>query len=404
MATLNSSINRAIEVIAKARHVVIVTGAGISAESGVPTFRGGGNSAVWRGMPFTELSSARMVRDDLPLIWEWFDYRRGLVGECEPNPGHSAIADAQFYKRFDSLILVTQNIDGLHQAAGSLDAVELHGNINRARCLSCGHLSSLFDLPAETRPPKCPSCEGLMRPHVVLFGEQLDEKDYSLAIDAAVVCDVCIVVGTSAVVYPANEIPRIAKRSGATVIEVNPERTDLTPLADISILAAAGCVLPDLLSMDPLIRIDDNDREFLSRILRLDNERLDQELLEARKDVVLQLGCEGGGLDITRLSTLDGKQFFRHSGSSIALDENEDEVWNSWHGDPHSDFVAAIDDATADMPIFWMKPMALKPEFRLQLEEYIQRKIDEATPEVRRRMGSLMPENADGWFRWLDRR
>jgi NAD-dependent deacetylase len=241
-------IHRVREYLEGRRKVLVLTGAGVSAESGVPTFRGGGGTTVWRGMPFDQLSSAQMVERDLPLVWEWFDYRRNTVGNCSPNLGHLAIADAQNSGRFEEFTLVTQNIDGLHAVAGSLGVIELHGNINQARCLSCGRLRSLNEVDEDERPPVCPDCLDSMRPNVVLFGEQLDEDALLRAYESAAVCDVCIVVGTSAVVYPANQIPKIAKRDGAFVVEINPEATELTSLADVSVRGTAADVLPRLFS------------------------------------------------------------------------------------------------------------------------------------------------------------
>ena len=238
-------ITTARDKLCSAHALLILSGAGISAESGVPTFRSGGTSLVWRGMPFEELSSARMVQQDLPLVWEWFDYRRDVLKNCKPNPGHIAIANAQ--DKFDDFTLVTQNIDGLHRAAGSRHPIELHGNIHQARCLSCRYLRSLTDILEDKRPPICPECSDSMRPDVVLFGESLDEDALQTAYDKAATCDVCIVVGTSAVVYPAANIPLIANREGAFVIEINPQETDLTPLVDLSLRGAAGEILPELL-------------------------------------------------------------------------------------------------------------------------------------------------------------
>jgi NAD-dependent deacetylase len=200
-------------------------------------------------MPFEQLSSAEMVETNLPLVWEWFDYRRGVVGGCEPNAGHRAVADAQNSGRFEEFTLVTQNIDGLHAAAGSHDLIELHGNINQARCLSCRCILSLDEIGEDERPPVCPECMDSMRPNVVLFGEQLDEDALLRAYDTAAACDVCLVIGTSAVVYPANQIPKIVKREGAFIVEVNPEATELTPLADVSVRGAAADVLPRLFSL-----------------------------------------------------------------------------------------------------------------------------------------------------------
>ena len=241
-----AKVRDATSLIREARSIVVLTGAGVSAESGVPTFRGGGRSMVWRGMPFEQLSSAEMVERDLPLVWEWFDYRRGVLADCRPNPAHIALAVAQRSKRFDSFTLVTQNVDGLHFIAGSTDVVELHGSIREARCLSCRVIRSIDALPSDERPPVCPECSDAMRPNVVLFGEMLDENAVAAAYEAASTCELCLVVGTSAVVYPANQIPSIARRQGASVIEVNPEETALSSMARISIRAAAGEAVPQI--------------------------------------------------------------------------------------------------------------------------------------------------------------
>src|SRR5882724_8966641 len=148
-----------------ASSVLVLTGAGVSAESGVPTFRGEGNSAVWKGLPFDVISSAHMVERDLPAVWEWFDYRRDLLKILEPNAAHSAIVD--WAHGFEDFTLVTQNIDGLHQKAGSRDVIELHGSIWRARCISC-HSRYEFS-PEELRPQECVGCGDAVRPDVVLF-------------------------------------------------------------------------------------------------------------------------------------------------------------------------------------------------------------------------------------------
>lgn len=244
----HEKIARVKRIIGDSKRFFTLAGAGISAESGVPTFRGGGGAPVWRDMPFDQLSSAKMVETDLPLVWEWFDYRRGVLAGCQPNAGHMAIAQAEKSGRFESFTLVTPNIDGLHAQAGSTDIIELHGNINQAWCLSCGNLQELSDIDEYERPPVCPNCFDSMRPNVVLFGEPLDEDLLLKAYEAASACDVCIVVGTSAVVYPANQIPQIAKREGARLIEINPEETELTAFVDVSIRGNAADVLPIILA------------------------------------------------------------------------------------------------------------------------------------------------------------
>ena len=238
---MNGEIAKVVETLGRANSIAILTGAGISAESGVPTFRGGGGTAVWKGMRFDQISSAEMVRRDLPAVWEWFDYRRGVLRECEPNPAHFAIAEWQ--ERFGSLTLVTQNIDGLHRAAGSSDVIEVHGNINRSRCVSC---STVFQMERDTVPhdPDLCECGSPVRPDVVLFGEMLPQGAYERGAAAAASCDVFLTIGTSALVYPAAMLPEIARKSGAVVVEVNPEGTPLTAMCDVSLRGKAGEILP----------------------------------------------------------------------------------------------------------------------------------------------------------------
>jgi NAD-dependent deacetylase len=227
----------------RAKSVLVLTGAGVSAESGVPTFRGGGQTAVWKGMPFDVISSARMVQRDLPAVWEWFDYRRGILETLRPNPAHVALANWQ--ERFKDFTLVTQNIDGLHQLAGSRDVIELHGNIWRARCVSCPAKRDLRgEVKANERPPVCLECGEAMRPDVVLFGEMLPSGAFERAAAKARACEICFIIGTSAVVYPAATLPEMASDAGAYTIEINPEPTPLSALCDEVICGKAGEVLP----------------------------------------------------------------------------------------------------------------------------------------------------------------
>ena len=225
-----------------AQSVLVLTGAGVSAESGVPTFRGGGNTAVWKGMPFDVISSAGMLQRDLPAVWEWFNYRRNLLASLKPNAAHQTIAGWQ--DRFSDLSVVTQNIDGLHQAAGSKDVIELHGNIWRARCFDCDARDALSELKIDDQVPSCFECGGSLRPDVVLFGEMLPTGAFERAADAAQRCEICFVVGTSAVVYPAASIPEIARANGAYLVEVNPERTPLSGICDEVLTGKAGEILP----------------------------------------------------------------------------------------------------------------------------------------------------------------
>jgi len=228
------------ERFAQAQRVCVLTGAGISAESGVPTFRGGGNSAVWKGMPFDVISSAAMVQRNLPAVWEWFDYRRDLLKSLEPNPAHLELA--RWQDRFKDFTLVTQNIDGLHQKAGSRKVIELHGSIWRARCIAC---ETRHEIPLTgARPDACFECGDHLRPDVVLFGEMLPHGAYELAAAKATECELCFVIGTSALVYPAASLPEVALAHGAYLCEVNPERTPLSDSCDEVLTGKAGVLLP----------------------------------------------------------------------------------------------------------------------------------------------------------------
>ncbi len=232
------------QILASASRVFVLTGAGISAESGVPTFRGGGNTSVWKGMPVEQISSAQMVNRNLSAVWEWFDYRRSLLRQVAPNAGHKAIA--AFQDRFERVTLVTQNIDGLHQSAGSRDVIELHGSIWRARCVTC---EARFEISRfDARPDACLACGDRVRPDVVLFGELLPSGAFERAAVMAAQCELCIVVGTSALVYPAAGLPNIAREAGAFICEVNPERTPLSDLCDEVVTGKAGDVLPMLIT------------------------------------------------------------------------------------------------------------------------------------------------------------
>jgi NAD-dependent deacetylase len=228
--------------LANATRVLVLTGAGVSAESGVPTFRGGGHSAVWKGLPFDVISSGAMLERNLPAVWEWFDYRRDVLRSLKPNAAHDAIA--RWQERFPTLTVVTQNVDGLHQRAGSRNVVELHGSIWRARCTVCrsGH-----EIPREgDRPEACRDCGNALRPDVVLFGEMLPVGTFEFAAQRAGSCELCFVIGTSGLVYPAAGLPGIAQSAGAFVCEINPELTPLSDLCDEVLIGNAGQVLPAL--------------------------------------------------------------------------------------------------------------------------------------------------------------
>ena len=221
--------------------IVVLTGAGISAESGVPTFRG--EDGLWRQYRAEELATPGAFGANPSLVWEWYDWRRGLIAGCEPNAAHRALAEMDEHCR--DFVLITQNVDGLHQRAGSRRVVQLHGNIWQVRCTAEGTVFDNQDVPLTDVPPKC-SCGALLRPHVVWFGESLDAEILGAAYRTAERCRLMVVVGTSAVVQPAASLPVIAKQRGARLIEINVDRTALSPLADEVILGPAAEELPKL--------------------------------------------------------------------------------------------------------------------------------------------------------------
>ncbi len=222
--------------------LVALTGAGISAESGVPTFRGEGG--LWRRYDPSKLATPEAFRRDPKLVWEWYAWRREIIARAEPSEAHKILADLE---RKKGLWVITQNVDGLHQRAGSRNVVELHGSIWKVRCISCGARYYDRRVPLEEIPPRCGECGGLLRPDVVWFGEPLPEDALERACDLSERAEIFLVIGTSATVYPAAELPLIAKRRGAKVIEINPEETPLTPFADLSIRKGASEGLREVL-------------------------------------------------------------------------------------------------------------------------------------------------------------
>jgi NAD-dependent deacetylase len=233
-------VRRAAEALRGARGVVVLTGAGISAESGVPTFRGA--DGLWHSFRAEDLATPEAFARDPSLVWEWYDWRRGLIAKVRPNPGHEALA--RWEARFPGLVLITQNVDGLHPLAGSTAVLELHGDIWKTRCPAEGTVRENRDVPLPEIPPRCPACGGLVRPHIVWFGESLDPAVIQAAYAASHASDVMVVVGTSSIVYPAAALPLAAAEGGAVIIEINPEPTPLTEAARISIRGKAGEVLP----------------------------------------------------------------------------------------------------------------------------------------------------------------
>lgn len=230
-----------VEALLSADYLTVLTGAGVSAESGVPTFRG--EDGLWRKHNPMELATPEAFERDPKLVWEWYVYRRGLMGRVHPNPAHEAIAELEaLYPKF---LLITQNVDNLHRRAGSKELVELHGNIFKVRCSRCQRKS--HELPDLSElPPRC-ECGANLRPDVVWFGEALPREAVERAFQASVECDCMLVVGTSAVVQPAASLPLMAKREGAFVAEINYEPTALSSLVDVSLLGKAGEIMPKLL-------------------------------------------------------------------------------------------------------------------------------------------------------------
>jgi len=229
--------------IQSASTVVALTGAGISAESGIPTFRGAGG--LWRSFRPEELATPEAFARDPKLVWEWYLWRRGLIARAEPNPGHYALARLE--QRAPRFLLVTQNVDGLHERAGSRAVLKLHGDIWEVRCTSCGAAQRDERLSFDRMPPRC-TCGGLLRPAVVWFGELLPARVWQEAERAVAEAELLLAVGTSALVYPAASLVPLAKRSGARVIEVNLEPTPYSEWLDCSLRGKAGELLPRLIS------------------------------------------------------------------------------------------------------------------------------------------------------------
>jgi NAD-dependent deacetylase len=224
------------------KKIVVLTGAGISAESGVPTFRG--ENGLWHRYRAEELATPAAFEANPKLVWEWYDWRRGIIGEAEPNPGHKAIAEME--QLFPHFALITQNVDGLHRRAGNSKIIEIHGNLWQLRCVRDNRVHEDFRVPLPAIPPLC-ECGALLRPHVVWFGEPLDQGDLAQAYALIKKCDILLMVGTSAVVQPVASFPLIATQAGAMVIEVNKDPTPLSSLADAAFQGKAGEILPALL-------------------------------------------------------------------------------------------------------------------------------------------------------------
>jgi NAD-dependent deacetylase len=230
------------DFLAGVERIAVLTGAGISAESGVPTFRG--PDGLWRQYRAESLATPEAFDRDPVLVWQWYDWRRGLIAAVEPNAGHRVLAGWE--KLFGDLTVITQNVDGLHRKAGSQNVLELHGNIWRTRCTRDGTVREDRESPFRTIPPLCPACGALLRPDIVWFGESLDPRVLDRALEASAACQAMFVIGTSSIVQPAASLPIRAAGVGAKLIEINPERTPLSDRADVFIQGKAGEILPDL--------------------------------------------------------------------------------------------------------------------------------------------------------------
>jgi NAD-dependent deacetylase len=240
-------IQEAARRLAPARQVAVLTGSGVSRESGIPTFRDA-QEGLWARYDPMELATEQGFLRNPKLVWEWYVYRFGMVDAARPNPGHLAIAGLE--QIFPAVTVITQNIDGLHQAAGSTDVIELHGSIRRYKCLPGRHTGFTradFADQAEL-PPKCPQCGALLRPDVVWFGELLPADALARAFDVSQSCDAMLVVGTSGAVEPAASLPFHAARAGALVVDVNPDRDHIAAIAEIFLQGPGGRVLPRLVA------------------------------------------------------------------------------------------------------------------------------------------------------------
>jgi NAD-dependent deacetylase len=228
----------------QAKYVVAFTGAGMSAESGVPTFRG--DDGLWKKFKPEELANFDAFIRNPDLVWEWYKYRKQLIATVQPNRGHYALAEME--TMFEKFSVITQNIDNLHRRAGNRNVYELHGNIERSYCISCGTLYSNEEIFQQEKAPRCTKCQGFIRPDVVWFGEMLPAEEWQKSEAAARQSDVFFSIGTSSIVYPAAELPHIAQQSGSYVIEINIEPTELSHRADEVIRGKAGEVLPQLVT------------------------------------------------------------------------------------------------------------------------------------------------------------
>jgi NAD-dependent deacetylase len=220
--------------------LVVFTGSGVSAESGIPTFRDKGG--LWKSHRPEELATPSAFIRAPQLVWEFYNWRRNLVASCDPNPAHLTLAQMEI--EIDDFCLITQNIDGLHQRAGNKNILELHGSLWKLICTVCRKTRIDHEIPEQFKIPTCYHCGEMMRPHVVWFGESLDPEILRMATKMASKARTMLIIGTSALVHPANSLPMIAKYAGAHLIEVNPNKTPISPIMDLHLSGSSGEIIP----------------------------------------------------------------------------------------------------------------------------------------------------------------
>jgi NAD-dependent deacetylase len=241
---LDAALDCAANLLRRAERLAVLTGAGISAESGLATFRGAGG--LWEGHRVEDVATPEAFERDPNLVWRFYHVRRANLQTAQPNPGHHALVALEERFSPDRFTLITQNVDGLHRAAGSRRLLEIHGSIRRVRCTGCGKVE---DRGTEPLPklPRCGGCDGLLRPDVVWFHEMLPQDIWLQAEEAVQTCQCFLVVGTSAIVYPAAGLIRLARDYDASVIEVNLDRTDASHWVDVTLQGPSGILLPELI-------------------------------------------------------------------------------------------------------------------------------------------------------------
>lgn len=242
MNEIGEKLKKAKEIINSSKYVVVLVGAGLSQESGVPTFRG--KDGLWKQFRPEELATPQAFMRTPELVWEWYCWRRSIIARAEPNSAHYAIVELE--KRCEQFLLITQNVDGLHRRAGNKKYIEIHGCIWESRCVHCHNVMEDHETDY-TRIQSCKYCGGRLRPNVVWFGEAIPEMNLRKSYYAAQSCDVMIVVGTSGYVQPAASLPFLAKQNNAKVIDINVQSTPISEIADLFLEGKAGKILPELI-------------------------------------------------------------------------------------------------------------------------------------------------------------